>query len=154
MDVQMVYFLPAFIARVGHDAKATVGVGVATLLQRQPGGQQQHASQEGFVVGAGVGERRNVQLGHHQKVHRGPRVDVVKGVYVVVFVNLAAGNFSDRNFAKQAIFINRHVHSSIARPAFMRRKPLAMRYKNQMDITHQATMPGNRNNNHSGKVTT
>ena len=34
----------------------------------------------------------------------------------------------------------------------MRRKPLAMRYKNQMEISHQATIPGNKNSSHNGRV--
>ena len=81
-------------------------------------------------------------LRNHQKVNRCPRVDVVKHKQFFIFINLAAGDGSSRNFAKNTVLV---VHQTalpsvraIGRSWFMRTIPLTIRYKNQMEIMAQA----------------
>jgi len=63
---------------------------------------------QALVLGPELGHGWQVQLGHDQEVHRGPGVDVVEGVQVVVFIDLAAGNLAGDDFAKQAVGVVAH----------------------------------------------
>ena len=103
MPVQVMHFLPAFSAGVGENAKTTLGVGLAALLQGQARRQRHHAPEQGFVLGAHLSHGSNVLARDHQKMHRCPRVDVVKGKNVFVFVDLAAGNLAGGNLAKNTV---------------------------------------------------
>ena len=85
----MVDFLPTFNPGVDDHAKTAIGIGAATLLQRQTRGQQHHAPQQGSMFGLDLGHRGNMQFGHDQKMHWCPRVDVVKGEKLFIFLHFA-----------------------------------------------------------------
>ena len=51
-----------------------------------------------------VHDGRNVALGHHQKVHRGLRGNVVEGEHVVVFVDFLGRDFTLDDFAEKTVF--------------------------------------------------
>ena len=57
------------------------------------------------MLRTGLRHRRNVEFGHQQKMHRRPRVDVMKTKNLIVFINDAAGNLAGNDFAKQAIIV-------------------------------------------------
>jgi hypothetical protein len=46
-----------------------------------------------------------MRLGHHQKVHRRPGVDVMKGEDFFVFIDFAGRNLACNDFAKKAVGI-------------------------------------------------
>ena len=64
----------------------------------------EHLSHELAVGRLHVHDGRNVALGHYQKVYRGLRGDVVKGEYVVVFVDFLGRDFSLDDFAEKTVF--------------------------------------------------
>ncbi len=51
MDVQVVYFLTALVTRVDDHPKPTLRIGFAALFERQAGSQDEHAAQQGFMLG-------------------------------------------------------------------------------------------------------
>ena len=122
MPMQMVNLLSALGAGVGNQPKPTLGVGVHALLQGQFGGEQQHAPQQRLVLGADLRHGRDVQLGDDQKMDRRPRVDVVEGKNLFVFIDFFARNLAGNDFAKNAVgvgvhggfWIGRHVASLLA----------------------------------------
>ena len=67
-----------------------------------------HLAYQFAVGGLHVHDGRNVALGHHQKVHRGLRGNVVEGEYIVVFVNFLGRDFALDDFAEKTVF----THSS------------------------------------------
>jgi len=108
MPVHVMDFLSALSARVGHEPKAPLWVGSCTFLKSQFRRQQHHAAQQTFVLWRGMCHRRNVQLGNDQEVHGRPRVDVVEGEHLVVFIHFARRDLARDDFAKNAIGIGRH----------------------------------------------
>ena len=44
-----------------------------------------------------------MQLGHHQKMHRRPRVDVMEGKDLVILVHLARRNLARNDLAEEAV---------------------------------------------------
>ena len=58
---------------------------------------------------ANLRHRRNMQLGDDQKMNRRPGVDVMKGKNLIVFIDLAAGDFACGYFAKNAVVGVAHV---------------------------------------------
>ena len=46
-----------------------------------------------------------MQLGHHQKVHGRPRVDVMEGENFLVFIDFFRGNLACDDFAEKAVRI-------------------------------------------------
>lgn len=63
-----------------------------------------HLAHQFAVGGLHVHNRRNVALGHYQKVHRGLRGDVVEGEHVVVFVDFLGRDFTLDDFAEKTVF--------------------------------------------------
>ena len=108
MPMQMVNLLSALGTGVGNQPKTTLRVGVHTLLQGKLGGQQEHAPQKVLVLRAHLRHGGNVQLGDQQKMHWRPRVDVVEGEYLFVFVNLFARYLAGNDFAKDAVGVGMH----------------------------------------------
>ncbi len=104
----MMYLLPALSSGIGNDTKAALGVRLATLLERELGGQYQHAPQQGLMLWPDLRHRRNVLLWDEQKMHRCPGVDVVESEDVSVFVDLAAGNRAASDFAENTVFRMAH----------------------------------------------
>lgn len=101
-------FLAAFSASVGEDSKAALGIRAAALLKRKLGGQRHHPSEQSLVLGPHLSHRGNVLFRDHQKMNRRPRIDVVKGKQLIVFVDFAARNDASGDFAKKAV-----VHAAI-----------------------------------------
>ena len=110
MHMQVMHLLPAFTARVHHDAKTAIRVRVATLLQRQLRCQNHDLAQECFIRLRNVRHRNNVLFRHDQKVHRGSRIDVVKGKKFIIFIHLAARNLACGDFAEDSVGIVRGVY--------------------------------------------
>jgi len=100
--------LPAFSPGVGDDAKAPLGVRTGPLLQGQAGGQQQNSPQKGFVLGLHMRHGQDVGLGNDQKMHRRPRVDVVEGKNLFVFIDFFARYLAGNDFAKDAVGVGVH----------------------------------------------
>ena len=64
----------------------------------------EHLAHQFAVGGLHVHNRRNVALGHYQKVHRGLRSNVVEGEHVVVFIDFLGRDFSLDDFAEKTVF--------------------------------------------------
>lgn len=105
VHMKMVDFLPAFKPRVYHDAKATIWIRVAALFQCQPRRQRHHAPEQARIVCRDLRHRRDMALGNHEEVHRGPRMDVMKRENFFVFVDLLRWNLASGDFAKKAVRI-------------------------------------------------
>ena len=122
MPMQMVNLLPALGTSVGHQPKTPLRVGVHTLLQGKLGGQQKHAPQKVLVLRAHLRHGGDVQLWNDQKMHRRPRVDVVEGKNLFVFIDFFARYLAGNDFAKDAVGVgvhgefgvDRHVASHLA----------------------------------------
>ena len=108
VHVQVVHFLPTLCTRVEQDAETAFGIGVATFLHGQLGGQRHHAAHQIRMFGTHMRHRRNVQLGNDQKVHRRPGRDVVKGEDVVVLVNLARRDLARHDLAEDAVVAHKN----------------------------------------------
>jgi hypothetical protein len=108
MPMQMVNLLPALGTSVGHQPKTPLRVGVHTLLQGKLGGQQQHTPQKVLVLRAHLRHGGDVQFGDQQKMHWRPRVDIVEGENLFVFVNLFARYLAGNDFAKDAVGVGVH----------------------------------------------
>ena len=108
MPMQMVNLLSALGAGVGDKPKTTLGVGVHALLQGQFGGEQQHAPQQRLVLGADLRHGRNVQFGDDEEMDRRPRVDVVEGKNLFVFIDFFARDLAGNDFAKDAVGVGVH----------------------------------------------
>jgi len=123
MPMQMVNLLSTLGAGVGNQPKTTLRVGVHALLQGQFGGEQQHAPQQRLVLGADLRHGRNVQFGDDEEMDRRPRVDIVKGKNLFVFIDFFARYLAGNDFAKDAVGVGvhggfgvgRHVASHLAR---------------------------------------
>ena len=105
VHVQMVHLLPALFPGIDLHPKAPGRIGVAALLRRQLGGKGEDAAQQSGIGWLGVRQRSDVALRDDQKMHRGPRGDVVKGQQLFVFIHFAAGDVARSDFAKDAIVI-------------------------------------------------
>lgn len=103
VNMQVVDFLTTFKPGVYHDAETPFRVGLAALLQRQARCQRHHAPQQGRMLGLGMGQRWQVQARHHQKVDWCPRVDVMEGKNLVVFIDFAGRNLAGNDFAEKAV---------------------------------------------------
>ncbi len=103
MKVQVMHLLATLFAGVGDDPKASLRIGFGTLREGQLGRQREHAPDQGLVFRTNMGHRDDVDLGNDQKMNRRPRVDVVKGQNLVVFVDFARRNLARDDFAKYAI---------------------------------------------------
>ena len=67
-------------------------------------GAVEHLAHQFAVFGLHVHDGCDMALGHHEKVHRGLRGDVVKGEHVVVFVDFLGRDFSLDDFTEKAVF--------------------------------------------------
>ena len=108
MPMQMVNLLSTLGAGVGNQPKTTLRVGVHALLQGQFGGEQQHAPQQRLVLGADLRHGRNVQFGDDEEMDRRPRVDVMEGKNLFVFIDFFARNLAGNDFAKDAVGVGVH----------------------------------------------
>ncbi len=101
----MVNFLSTFKPRVYHDAKTTVWIWIATLLQCQFGRQSHHAPKHACIVCGDLCHRRDMPLGNHQEVDGSPRLDVMKSKNLFVFIDPLRGNLASDDFAEKAVRI-------------------------------------------------
>ena len=101
--MQMRHLLPAMRTGIDHHPKAAVRIRLAALFQRQFGRQRHDLAHQRGIVCAQLRHGGNVALGDHQKMHRRPRSNVMKGEDVVIFVHLAGGNLPGGNFAKNTV---------------------------------------------------
>src|SRR5450759_3017251 len=97
--MKMKHFLPAALAGVDHSTKTIV----QSLFFCQLGCQQQHLAEQGGMGIFGLHQRSQMKLGDQHEVHRCDRVDVMKGEQLIVFIHLAARNFTVCNFTKQTV---------------------------------------------------
>ena len=100
MNVQMVYLLTSFVTGIAEQSKTAFRKGIATLLQGQLGRQHHHAPHQGRMLRAEMGQGGNMELGNHQKMNRGPRVDVMKDEYIVILVHHPGRYFASNNFTE------------------------------------------------------
>src|ERR1035437_2106036 len=99
MRMHVLNFLLPDAPRVDYDPETVR----ATVLDSQLVGNRKDSTQcrrIGFICRR---QRSNVAFGDHQKVKRTQRIDVVKGIYQIVFIDLARRNFTMRDLAEQAI---------------------------------------------------
>jgi len=115
------HFLSAMLSGVDHDPKAPFGVGCGTLLKGQLWHQGRDAPQKRYVLWVlqiGLGHGRNVRFGDDQEMDRRPRVDVVKGQDILVFVDFFTGDGAFNDFAKNAAGIFDDVHGDFKKRGF------------------------------------
>lgn len=105
MNVQMVHLLAALDTGVAHHAEPTLRIGVAAQFSGQAWRQHHHSAHEASVLWRQLRHRRNMQLGHHEKVHRRPRIDVMESENLLVLVDFLRGDFASNDFAEDAVGI-------------------------------------------------
>lgn len=105
MQMKMVDFLPTFKPRVYHDAKTTVRIRIAALLQCQFWRQRHHAPKYSCVICGDLRHRRDMPLGDHQEVDRRPRFDVVKDEDLFIFIDSLRRDLTRGDFAEKAVRI-------------------------------------------------
>ena len=88
MHVKVKHLLPAFLAVVGEDSESALARQLQALLRRKLGSQHQHFTKQWRMLRIDEHQGLNVIFGNQQKMHRRPRIDVVKGVDILVFVDL------------------------------------------------------------------
>ena len=93
-------YLACVLANIGDDAVAVV----QALLRSQLCDHCKDMAQQCAVLFGQRSGRDNVLFGHHQKVHLGLRVDVVKRHHLLVLVQLLGGDFPLRDHTEQTIF--------------------------------------------------
>ena len=108
MHMQMLHLLPSLVTGVDHHPEPALRVRIAPLLQGQLRHQGHDLAHECRVLILQMSHGRDVGLGNDQKMHRRPRVDVVKGINFVIFINLATGDVALGDFAKNTVGIVRH----------------------------------------------
>src|SRR5687768_6054099 len=84
---------------------------IVALVFRNLRGGAHHGADQRVVIGIQVVERRDVLLGHHERVQRRLRIDIGEGQQPVVFVDFRGRDFSGNDPAEQtahttAIFLS------------------------------------------------
>ena len=149
-------FLATIFTRIDQDAKTAFRVRAAAFVHGQLRSQGHDLAHQRCVRWRQLRHRRNVRFGNHQKMHWRPRIDVIEGDDLVVFIDDLGWDFASDNFAENTVGIvfQNAPHIGMSRPACKAENPLTMRTKNQIDTTSQATQPGHKNSNHNGAVNT
>ena len=101
--------IPSFIHRIAQDNNR--GAARAILEANPLGGMcarvcpTEVLCEQACVLGCNLCHGGNMQLGHHQKVNRSPRADVVEDKNFLVFVDFFRGNLACDDFAEKAVRI-------------------------------------------------
>src|SRR5712671_6809815 len=112
VDVQMIHLLPAHTSGVDDDAKA-VG---RPLLARQARRHGEELAQHSLVARVAIRQRIDMFLGDDHEMHRGERMDVMKGENIGVLVDFSAGDLSPDDLAEDAsLRVHRYFRSAFAR---------------------------------------
>ena len=103
--MQVMHLLTAMATGVDDGAKAALGVGHGPLLKRQLARFHHDFSHEGFVGRRQLRHGRNVRFGNDQKMNRRPRIDVMKGQEIVIFIHFSRRDGARNDLAKDAVLI-------------------------------------------------
>lgn len=102
MEMQMRHALPCLLTDIGHH---TVALNI--LFLRHPGNHLKNVRNDGAVAPVNAGNRGNVLLRDHKKMHRCLWVNVVECVADLVFIDLAARDLTGSDGAEQTIVFHR-----------------------------------------------
>ena len=98
MEMQVEHTLPGLLADVGHDAEA-----FQSQLLGNLGDHLKAVRHNRTVARVHRGNRLNVLLGDHEKMRRRLWVDVIKGLALLVLIDLVRGDLPRCSLAKQTL---------------------------------------------------
>jgi len=100
VKVEVAHGLSAIAFAIKDEARAPVG---AAELLRELLGFEDHAADQGAILGIELHEARDVLFGDDEEMNRGLRRYVVEGEHFVVLINRARGDFAAGDLAEDAV---------------------------------------------------
>ena len=113
VNVEVIHGLATMFSRVDHGAITTGEILGARNLSRHP----EQMTEQGRMARTGISQRNDMLARHDQDMHRSLRIDVGKGVALVVLKDSGRGDLAFDDLAEKAVGHATSLQGALAGPA-------------------------------------